>query len=117
VTQAADGTATTDPELILDAMIQDGTPAQRDFVRQRHRPYPPHALTEPGRLSAFLELGLPTGYIVAADDRTIEPQVAAKFADRLPGTVRMEVPGGHDCMVTQPGAVAAALSEMMSTLG
>jgi pimeloyl-ACP methyl ester carboxylesterase len=117
VTQAPDGTATTDPELILDANIHDGTPVQRDFVRQRHRPYPPQALTEPGRLSAFLDLGLPTGYIIAADDRTIEPHVAAGFADRLPGAVRMEVPGGHDCMLTEPAAVAAALSAVARSFG
>jgi pimeloyl-ACP methyl ester carboxylesterase len=116
VTRAADGTATTDPELILDANIHDGTPAQRDFVRQRHRPYPPHALTEPGRLSAFLELGIPTGYVIASDDRTIEPHVAARFADLLPGVIRREVPGGHDCMLTEPDAVAAVLSDLAGSM-
>jgi pimeloyl-ACP methyl ester carboxylesterase len=106
VTIGPDGTAHTDPELILDANIHDGTEAQRALVRDRHRPYPPHALVEPGRLSAFLALGLPTGYITARDDRTIEAAVTAKFADRLPNRVRLDVPGGHDCMITQPDAVA-----------
>jgi hypothetical protein len=50
VTIGADGTAHTDPELILDANLHDGTPAQRQFVADRHLPYPPHALVEPGRL-------------------------------------------------------------------
>ena len=112
VTLAPDGTARTDPELILDAIIQDGSPDERAFVRERHRPYPRHALVEPGRLSAFLALGIPTGYITAADDRTIEPHVAAAFAERLPGCLRAEVPGGHDCMITRPAQVAAALREM-----
>lgn len=107
-----DGTAHTDPELILDANIHDGTPEQRRFVHDRHLPYPPHALVEPGRLSAFLGLGLPTGYVVAADDRTIEPPVARGFAERLQGCRRAEVPGGHDCMVTRPAEVAAALESM-----
>jgi pimeloyl-ACP methyl ester carboxylesterase len=107
-----DGTAHTDPELILDANIHDGTPEQRRFVGERHRPYPPHALVEPGRLTAFLGLGIPTGYILATDDRTIEPHVAHGFADRLPGARYLEVPGGHDCMLTQPVHVAAALEAM-----
>jgi pimeloyl-ACP methyl ester carboxylesterase len=112
VTLGADGTAHTDPELILDANIHDGTPEERAFVRDRHLPYPPHALVEPGRLSAFLALGLATGYVTARDDRTIEAPICAGFAARLPGCLQLEVPGGHDCMVTQPDAVAAALLTM-----
>jgi pimeloyl-ACP methyl ester carboxylesterase len=107
-----DGSAETDHEAILDAIVQDGTPEQRRFVGERHRSYPPHALTEPGRLSAFLAIGLPTGYIVAADDLTIERPVAEAFADRLPGCRRATIPGSHDCMITRPAEVAAALESM-----
>ena len=110
VTIGPDGTAHTDPELILDANIHDGTPEDRAFVHDRHLPYPPHALVEPGRLSAFLALGLPTGYVIATQDRTIEPHVARAFADRLPGSRRAEVDAGHDCMMTQPAATAAAIA-------
>ena len=109
VTVAADGTTTTDPELILDAAIHDGTPEQRRFVHDRHVPYPRHALVEPGRLSAFLDLGLATAYVVATDDRTVEPHVQRDLAGRLPGAALAEVPGGHDCMITRPDEVAAAL--------
>lgn len=114
VTLGPDGSARTDPDRILDAIIQDATPAQRRFVRERHLPYPHHALVEPGRLSSFLALGLPTGFVMAADDRTIEPSVARRFAERLPGSRWAEVPGSHDCMVTRPGEVAAALLDMAS---
>jgi pimeloyl-ACP methyl ester carboxylesterase len=110
VTIGPDGTAHTDPDLILDANLHDGTPEQRRWVHDRHLPYPPFALTEPGRLSAFLTLGLPTAYVIAADDRTIEPHVAARFAARLPGADIREVPGAHDCMITQPQHVAAVLN-------
>jgi pimeloyl-ACP methyl ester carboxylesterase len=110
VTLGPDGTAHTDPESILDANIHDGTPEDRAFVRDRHLPYPPHALVERGRLSAFFELGLPTGYVVALQDRTIEPHIARRFADRLPGCRRAEVDAGHDCMITQPAATAAAIA-------
>jgi pimeloyl-ACP methyl ester carboxylesterase len=112
VTLGPDGTAHTDRELILDANIQDGTPEDRRFVGDRHLPYPPHALVEPGRLSAFLALGLPTGYVAAEDDRTIEPAVAASFAARLPGCISATVPGGHDCMITRPNEVTDTLSRM-----
>jgi len=112
VTIGADGTAHTDPNLILDANIHDGTPDDRAFVRDRHLPYPPHALTERGRLTAFLALAIPTTYLIASDDRTIEPPIAARFASRLPGASVGQVPGGHDCMITQPVAVAAALGSI-----
>lgn len=108
-----DGTARTDVKKILDAIIHDGSPEQRRFVQERHRPYPRQGLIEPGQLGNFLSLGLPTGYIVARDDRTIEPDVARRFADRLPDCRRAEVPGGHNCMITRPVEVAAALEEMV----
>ena len=110
VTIGADGTAHTDPELILDANIHDGTPEQRKFVHDRHLAYPPHALVEPGRLTAFLALGIPTGYVTATADRTIEPHVCEKFATRLPGCARsFVVEAGHDCMVSRPRETADAL--------
>jgi pimeloyl-ACP methyl ester carboxylesterase len=112
VTIEPDGTARTDPALILDAAIHDGTPEQRAFVHERHLPYPPHALVEPGRLGAFLALGLPTAYVIATDDRTIEPHIQREFAARLPGAALAEVAAGHDCMVTRPHEVAAALEQV-----
>ena len=111
VTTGDDGTAHTDPDLILDAIIQDATPEQRRFVRERHLQYPPHALVEPGRLSAFLALGLPTGYVRAVDDRMLPEGVCRRFAAELPGSWYAEVPGGHDCMLTQPEAVADVLCD------
>jgi pimeloyl-ACP methyl ester carboxylesterase len=114
VTIGEDGTAHTDPELILDANLHDGTPEQRAFVRDRHFAYPPHALVEPGRLTEFLALDLPTAYVFATDDRTIEPHVQEQLAERLPGCRRASVAAGHDCMVTQPEATADALVAVSS---
>ena len=113
VTIGPDGTAHTDPELILDANLHDGTPAQRRFVGDRHLHYPPHALVEPGRLSAFLALGIPTGYITATNDRTIEPHVCETFAARLPNCLRGFVEAGHDCMVSRPRETADAIEAML----
>jgi pimeloyl-ACP methyl ester carboxylesterase len=105
----ADGTAHTDPMLMLEANLHDGDPAQRAWVRQRHCDYPPFALVEPGRLSAFLALGLPTGYVVASQDRTIVPELQETFAARLPGCRRASVDAGHGCMITRPAATARAI--------
>jgi pimeloyl-ACP methyl ester carboxylesterase len=113
VTIGADGTAHTDAELIIEANLQDGSPQQRAFVRDRHLAYPPHALVEPGRLRAFLALGIPTSYVIADYDRTIEPHVCEMFAARLPGATRGRVAAGHDCMVSRPRETAAALDALL----
>jgi pimeloyl-ACP methyl ester carboxylesterase len=104
-----DGTAHTDPVKMLEANLQDGDAAQREWVLRRHTDYPPYALVEPGRLSAFLALGLPTGYVVAARDRTIEPHHQEKFAALLPGCRRASVDAGHGCMITRPEETARAI--------
>jgi pimeloyl-ACP methyl ester carboxylesterase len=98
---------------MLDANIQDGTPEQRAFIHAHERTgYPSHAFSEPGRLSAFLKLGLPTGYIVATEDRAIEPHIAESFAAKLPGCRRAAIASGHQCMVTRPRELADILSAM-----
>ena len=112
VTLGPGGIARMDQELLLDANIHDGTPEQREFVRARHRPYPQHALLEPGRLSAFLALGLPTGYVLTTEDRTVEPHVAGGFMDLLPGCRRAEIDAGHQCMNTRPAELSEILERM-----
>jgi len=109
-----DGTAETDPDLIVEANFQDGTAEDRAWFRARHTAYPPDALVEPGRLSAFLALGLPTAYITATEDRTIVPEVCAKFADRLPGTRRATVDASHNCLLSRPEGTAAAILAVTS---
>jgi len=104
-----DGTAHTDPVKMLEANLHDGDPAQREWVVRRHTDYPPFGLVEPGRLSAFLALGLPTGYVLASQDRTIDPKVQEEFAQRLPGCRRASVDAGHGCMITRPEDTARAI--------
>jgi pimeloyl-ACP methyl ester carboxylesterase len=109
VTVHKDGTIGQDDEKLIDAILNDGSAEDRAWVLARHRRYPNAALIEPGRLSAFLGLGIPTAYIAAALDLTITPERAKIFADRLPGTQRGEVNAGHDCMISRPEETAAAL--------
>jgi pimeloyl-ACP methyl ester carboxylesterase len=109
VTIHADGTITQDNAKLIDAVLSDGTPQDRAWVLERHRTYPPAALVEPGRLTDFLALGLPTAYVVALRDATIPPQLAESFAGRLPGARHATVDAGHDCMISRPREVADAL--------
>jgi pimeloyl-ACP methyl ester carboxylesterase len=115
VTIGEDGTAVTDHALLMEALLPDATAEDRAWVLERHRSYPPAALVEPGRLSSFLELGLPTGYVVATEDLMIPSALAHTFADRLPTSARAEVAGGHDLMLTRPEESATALELVTRT--
>ena len=72
-----DGSVRTDPQLMIEALLPEGTDAERAWVLARHRPYPPMALVEPGRLTAFKALNLPTGYVLATLDRAVAPERAS----------------------------------------
>ncbi|MGA2305356.1 MAG: alpha/beta fold hydrolase [Acidimicrobiales bacterium] len=113
VTIAEDGTAVTDHALLVDALLPEASSADRAWVLERHLSYPPAALVEPGRLSQFLELGLPTGYVVATEDLLVPPTLARTFARRLPGVAVAEVAAGHDLMLTRPEESATALERVV----
>ncbi|HEX4431527.1 MAG TPA: alpha/beta fold hydrolase [Frankiaceae bacterium] len=104
-----DGSVRTDPQLMIEALLPEGTDQERAWVLARHRPYPPMALVEPGRLTAFKALGLPTGYILATLDLAVAPDRARAFSARLPGVRYAEVEAGHDLMLTRPKESADAL--------
>lgn len=110
VTVLPDGTLETDRDVLLDAILSDGTDDDRRWVAERHvDDYPRAGLTEPGRLSAFLELGIPTAYVAASQDQTIPIELARSFAARLPGSRWVEVDSSHDCMIARPAETAEAL--------
>jgi pimeloyl-ACP methyl ester carboxylesterase len=113
VTIAEDGTAVTDHALLMDALLPEASSADRAWVLERHLSYPPAALVEPGRLSQFLELGLPTGYVVATEDLLVPPTLAHTFARRLPDVSVAEVAAGHDLMLTRPNESATALERVV----
>ena len=108
-----DGTARTIPHLIVEALLPEAAPEDRAWVLERHRPYPPHALVEPGRLSAFKALGLPTGYVLTTRDLAVPPQLGRTFAARLTGSHYAEVDAGHDLMITRPEETADALLSVL----
>ena len=104
-----DGVLRQDNARLVAAVLSDGSPEQHAWVLARHRPSPTAALTEPGRLTAFLKLGLPTAYILATQDRAVPPERASVFARRLPGARYFEIDAGHDCMITRPEETARLL--------
>jgi pimeloyl-ACP methyl ester carboxylesterase len=104
-----DGSVRTDPQLMIEALLPEGTEQERAWVLARHRPYPPMALVEPGRLTAFKALELPTGYVLATLDCAVAPDRALAFSARLPGVRYAEVEAGHDLMITRPKETADAL--------
>ena len=107
-----DGTIRTDSALMIAALVSDGTPEERAWVLARYRSYPQAALLEPGRLSNYLELGIPSGYVAASNDAVFSSELARTFASRLTGARFAEVEAGHDLMITRPAATAAALLEV-----
>jgi pimeloyl-ACP methyl ester carboxylesterase len=113
VTIGEDGTAVTDHALLVESLLPEASPADRAWVLERHRSYPPAALVEPGRLSKFLELGLPAGYVVATEDLLVPPTLAHTFARRLPRVTVAEVAAGHDLMLTRPEESATALERVV----
>lgn len=108
-----DGQYRMDPDRYMDAAFQDGTDIDRAWVGAHISPGPPAALSAPGRLTAFLALGLPTGYIIALQDRVIAPEFARDQANRLPDCRIREVEASHFLMLSAPEATAKALLEMV----
>lgn len=107
----ADG-APPDPELFLDAFLQDGTPEQRTWVSARLGGSTAPLVVEKGDLTRLLALDLPTGYILATRDQSLPPELCRRMAARLPGCRYAEVDAGHDLMITAPAPTAEALVEM-----
>jgi pimeloyl-ACP methyl ester carboxylesterase len=102
-------------DLLMDAFLQDGTEEQRAWVKARLAGNAEAIHAEPAQLSAFLELGLPTGYIFATRDQSLPLPVQQSFAERLPGCRTASVEASHDLMIAAPEATAAAL-ELMAVL-
>ena len=102
-----------DPMRLVEVFLPDGTPEQRAWVRDRLGPTTMASLTHPGDLSGFLATGLPTGYVTALRDLAVPPDLARRFADRLPGCRRVDVDAGHDLMISAPAATADALEVML----
>jgi len=99
-------------EHLLDAFFDDATPELRDWVGARLCGDSEVLRSTPSRLSEFLALGIPTGYILATRDAALPPRVAREFASRLPGCRYVEIDADHDLMLSAPFETADALERM-----
>jgi pimeloyl-ACP methyl ester carboxylesterase len=113
----ADAGRSSDPsprilDALLDAMLPGAPPEDREFVRQRHLRGPKLAWTEPGRLTEFLRLDLPTAFLWPTEDAILGEDACRSFAALLPGARFESIDSGHDCMITHPDLVADALQSL-----
>jgi pimeloyl-ACP methyl ester carboxylesterase len=106
---AAEGDEAASWEYRIDAFLNDGTPEQRRWLGERLGGPADVLLRAPGRLSEYLSLGIPNGYVIPTQDLCLVPEVCRTFASYLPGCRSVEVDGGHDLMLTTPEATADAL--------
>jgi pimeloyl-ACP methyl ester carboxylesterase len=109
----AEGLSLADADRAIDLFLQDGTDEDRDWVRARLTRQPAAAGRALGRLTAFLALNLPTGFIRCLRDRAQSPELAAEMVARLPDPIYREIDSGHDCMISQPEATVRALLDMV----
>ena len=101
-----------DPDLFVEAFMQDGTPEQKAWLKSRLGPTTMAALTYEGDLTGFRALGLATGYVTALRDQALPPTLTREFAARLGESRHLEVDAGHDLMITKPFDTASALEAM-----
>ena len=100
------------PEFFLDAIARDSPPELRGWIAQRLGGHSDALRKTPSELSAFLSLGIPTGYVLATRDESLTPPIARTFADRLPGCRYLEIDADHDLMLSAPHATADILEAM-----
>jgi pimeloyl-ACP methyl ester carboxylesterase len=82
--------------------------SQAAFMADSQVPWGVNALG--GTISEAAWRAKPSWYLVVSDDRMIPPPAQHAMAERLGATVT-EVPGSHSIYVSQPGAVAAIITQ------
>ena len=70
-------------------------------------PQPGGYFTDPIDVGDVTTLGVPAGYVLSEDDRTLA-RPGTEFAARI-GLTPLMVPGGHESMLTRPDEVTTAL--------
>jgi pimeloyl-ACP methyl ester carboxylesterase len=56
--------------------------------------------------------GVPSSYVVCAEDRTIQPEWSRRAARERLGIEAVELPGGHCPHVSRPGELAEVLAAL-----
>lgn len=96
----------------LDALrpnyFTDQEGAEKDFYLKQLTPQPLAAFFEKIRFKRFPNIDIPKTYILGLKDKSLPPELARGFAERL-GVKPMEIDGGHDMMVSKTEEVAETL--------
>jgi len=99
-------------EDFVRGVLMAGEPVeQQDAVIARLTPQPLALFTTPVDTTAFEQLTLPKTVIFCNQDSSLPPGAYRGMAHGLGEHSWIEVDGGHEALVTQPGLVAAALLE------
>lgn len=89
-------------------------PSSQDWILARMTASPSWIRDLPATgLDAFLQTGIPTGYILALRDRSLPPEICREFASRLPGCRYIEVDASHNLMTSRPELTTQALLRMI----
>lgn len=102
----------TEREWMLDHFLTDASPEMRAWVGERFGGFSAALREAPSRLSEFLALGVPTGYVHATSDKGLSRERGREFAGRLPGCRYLEIDADHDLMLSAPVATADVLEKM-----
>ncbi|MGF7233533.1 MAG: alpha/beta fold hydrolase [Frankia sp.] len=112
ISRGAPPMTTAERDLMLDAFLNDAAPELRAWASERLSGFSAVLRDAPSSLSAFLALGIPTGYVLATSDKALPPATAREFASRLPGCRYLEIDADHDLMLSAPLATADVLEAM-----
>jgi pimeloyl-ACP methyl ester carboxylesterase len=101
-----DGTVSLVREQVPVFLPEAGKQAQ-DLFFELLVPQPGGYFTDPIDVGDVTTLGVPAGYVLSEDDRTLA-RPGTEFAARI-GLTPLMVPGGHESMLTRPDEVTTAL--------
>lgn len=106
------GTTVLDPTLAADILFQDATDSQRQAGLARLQSQPNAAQIDRVSLSHARFGSVPRDYIQCLQDRTVTPWLQAQMVAESPCAAVRSLDCGHFPQLTQPEALANAITEL-----
>jgi pimeloyl-ACP methyl ester carboxylesterase len=100
------------PDVACETMFQDCPEAVAEAAFARLRPQASTPYFAPCALDVLP--AVPAAYVVAADDRIVNPVWSRRAAPERLGVRPIELPGGHSPYLSRPGAVADVLEAQLA---